>query len=84
MIYSGNVQGVGFRFTVEKVAIRSGLTGFVKNLYDGTVEVMAEGNREQLESFLEGVHDIMTSCINDTRIDWESSNGEFSSFGIKF
>ena len=45
---SGNVQGVGFRYFVMSVAKELGLTGWVRNLYDGNVQVVAEGKRTSL------------------------------------
>ena len=47
---SGNVQGVGFRFFAERVANRLGLNGYVKNLFDGDVEVYAIGTNVQLSA----------------------------------
>jgi acylphosphatase len=47
---SGDVQGVGFRFFAERVAARLGVTGYVKNLFDGRVEVYAVGNAAQLDA----------------------------------
>lgn len=82
--YSGNVQGVGFRFTAERVALQLGVTGFVKNLRDGNVEVACEGSRAQLENFLTGIQDQMSGYISDFRADWEPATGEFSSFEIRF
>ena len=48
---SGNVQGVGFRFFVQRVAARHQVVGFVKNLADGRVEVLAEGPAQSVEAF---------------------------------
>jgi len=50
---SGRVQGVGFRWSVTKEAIIRGITGFVKNLSDGSVYIEAEGYKEQLDAFVE-------------------------------
>lgn len=47
---SGRVQGVGFRFFAERAAANPGVSGFVRNLYDGRVEVYAMGSAEQLEA----------------------------------
>ncbi len=47
---SGTVQGVGFRFFAERVAVRLGVAGYVKNLFDGRVEVYAIGSAEQLDA----------------------------------
>ena len=83
VLYSGDVHGVGFRFTAERIAARLGLTGFVKNLSDGTVEVVCEGERGRLEAFLEELRKAMVGYIGDSRVDWGPSRGEFSSFGIR-
>jgi len=52
----GRVQGVGFRYTTQAEAKKLGLGGWVRNLYDGAVEVDAEGDRTQLEVFLAFLH----------------------------
>jgi acylphosphatase len=80
--YSGRVQGVGFRFTAEAVAKRSNVSGFAKNLKDGRVEVVAEGDEGSLEDFMEGVRDMMKRHIADEQVSWEPATGEFRSFGI--
>ncbi len=51
IVYLGRVQGVGFRYTAEQIALELGLTGWVKNLPDGSVEVMAEGESEAMRRF---------------------------------
>ena len=50
--FSGSVQGVGFRFTAERLASALGLTGWVKNLQDGRVEVTCEGQEKDINGFL--------------------------------
>jgi acylphosphatase len=50
-VITGRVQGVGFRFFTEAAAVREGLRGWVRNVADGSVEVVAEGDREALERF---------------------------------
>ncbi len=50
--FSGMVQGVGFRFTAEEAALALGLRGWVKNIFDGRVEIVCEGKEEDLVSFL--------------------------------
>lgn len=84
MIYAGSVQGVGFRFTAERIAQQLGVLGFVKNLPDGNVEIVGEGRKEQLENFLKNMDSAMRGYISDLQVDWEPACGEFSSFGIQF
>jgi len=55
--YSGRVQGVGFRYTVKSVASGFEVTGTVRNLDDGRVELIAEGTRAELESFQSAIQD---------------------------
>ena len=52
IIYKGRVQGIGFRFTVERVALNLGVVGWVKNLANGNVEVVAEAEEETIKNFL--------------------------------
>ncbi len=84
MFYSGNVQGVGFRFTAERVALKLSITGFVKNLPNGTVEAVCEGSHCQLEAFLEDLRGVLDAYISDVHVEWESPRSEFGSFDIRF
>ncbi len=82
--YSGDVQGVGFRFTAQYIGRGLNLKGWVKNLSDGGVEVVAEGEEELLKEFLERIKAEMNPYISSQKISWEGSSGEFRDFGIKF
>jgi acylphosphatase len=82
--YSGSVQGVGFRFTAEREAMRLGLTGWVKNLYDGRVEALCEGREEDLKKFLQRISDLFARYIRDADVEWSAATGEFEDFAITF
>ena len=77
-LYSGHVQGVGFRWTVEKFASRLPVTGFVRNLRDGRVELVASGTAESLGSLHAAIREHFASIItsgDSERVDnpenWE-------------
>jgi len=65
--YSGRVQGVGFRFTSQHLAQSFEISGYVRNLDDGRVEVVAEGETAELQSFLDSIRDAIGDKIQDTR-----------------
>jgi acylphosphatase len=81
----GRVQGVGFRAHVEYAARKiSGITGWVRNVGFDTVETLAEGRRENIETFIVMVKEgPRVSRVDDVKIDWESPNGEYNEFGVK-
>lgn len=77
----GRVQGVGFRFFTMQSAWNLEITGWVRNRFDGTVEVIAEGNRPALESLLSDIKKGPTSAsVNGVDVEWLPYTGEFSSF----
>jgi acylphosphatase len=81
--YSGNVQGVGFRYTVKSVATGFELTGAVRNLPDGRVELVAEGAREELKAFQQAVRESgLDHFIRDEHVLWSESQNEFRGFEI--
>ena len=82
--FSGEVQGVGFRFTARSVARDSGILGYVKNLDDGSVEVVAEGSDERLEDFINNIKESFKNYIRDVNIDYSYPTGEFKDFQIRF
>ena len=84
-IVKGIVQGVGYRFFVEDRAYELGLTGYVRNLPDGTVEVVAEGDKEVLELLLEHLRRGPRSArVTDVEVERGEATGEFKDFRIRF
>ena len=83
VIYSGRVQGVGFRYTTKTVAMGFDVTGTIRNLSDGRVEMLAEGDREELEQFRQAIRDSgLEGFIRDEQVSWPSATGEFRGFEI--
>ena len=83
IFYSGSVQGVGFRFAAERLAVSVELTGWIKNLSDGRVEVVCEGEMEVLMSFLENLKDSFGPRIWQADVRYEEATGEFKDFDIR-
>lgn len=82
--YSGRVQGVGFRYSVRHLAGGFRVTGFVRNLPDGRVHLMAEGARDELTKFFTAISGQMGDYIRDMSIDVRPGTGEFKSFEIRY
>jgi acylphosphatase len=85
IFYTGRVQGVGFRFTAERIALEIGLLGWVKNLPDNRVEIVCEGSEIQIQKLLEGVNaSFLGPHIKKVTCDWEKPTGQFKDFSIEF
>jgi len=84
VFYSGRVQGVGFRYTAQGIAEDLGVLGWIRNLRDGRVELVAEQEEEILYEFLDRLKKYFSSYIRDVKINWEEPTGEFRNFEIKF
>ena len=84
VLYSGRVQGVGFRYTVHRLARDHEVTGFVRNLPDGCVRLVVEGQADEMDRFLEDVARTMSGYIRDTTVDVVSATGQFGEFTIRF
>ncbi len=83
--YTGRVQGVGFRYTAEKLALEIGLSGCVKNLPDSRVELICEGSKEEIEKLLEGIQkSSLAPYIAKTICHWEKPRNEFTEFRVEF
>ena len=83
VFYSGQVQGVGFRYTAKTVATGFEIAGIVRNLPDGRVELVAEGAREELEAFRRAIRESgLDHFIRDEDVAWEPAQNEFRGFEI--
>ena len=82
-LYSGHVQGVGFRYAVKALTTGFDVTGMVRNLPDGRVELMAEGAKEELEAFLKAIRDSdVGGFIRQEQTRWSEAKNEFHGFEI--
>ncbi len=79
------MQGVGFRFTAEALANDLGIGGWTKNLRDGRVEVLCEGDEVDLASFINKMKNgPMRHYISAADIEWEDAKDEFKDFTVRF
>ncbi len=83
VFYSGRVQGVGFRYSVRKVANEFEVTGSVRNLADGRVELVAEGNKDELDAFRQGIRESgLEHFIQQEQVNWGEAKNDFRGFEI--
>ncbi len=85
IVVNGLVQGVGFRYFVMREAQKLGLNGYVKNLYNGEVLTVVEGEKSIVEEMIKRlrigpIHASVKSC----KIDWQEPKNEFTEFEVKF
>ena len=85
VLYSGRVQGVGFRYTVKQIASGYEVVGWVRNLADGRVELQVSGHPEELEAFLGAIATgSLRRHIKDTeRTELDAPAGEWTAFEIR-
>ena len=83
VFFSGQVQGVGFRYTAKTVATGFEITGTIRNLPDGRVELVAEGRREELDAFRAALHDAgLAGFIRAEQVSWADAKNDFRRFEI--
>ena len=84
VIYRGNVQGVGFRYTARALGLDFAITGFVTNITDGSVQLVAEGEAAEVERFLAAVDTRMGDLVRTREVRWLDPAGDLKSFAIRF
>jgi acylphosphatase len=84
VLFSGHVQGVGFRYTACHIAARYDVVGYVRNLPDGRVEAVIEGEVEEIDQFVQTVSEEMSPGVRDVKSHDSPGTGEFSRFEIRF
>jgi acylphosphatase len=83
IFYTGRVQGVGFRYTTKNTALGFEVTGTVRNLPDGRVELVAEGARAELEAFRRAIQDSEAGrFVRQEEAAWSAAKNEFRGFEI--
>jgi len=83
VLYSGRVQGVGFRYTVKSLTAGYEVMGLVRNLPDGRVELVIEGAEDELKAFQQAVRESgLGGLIQDERAEWRAAEGQFAGFEI--
>jgi acylphosphatase len=82
--FTGQVQGVGFRYTARSAARGLGITGWVRNTNDGGVELVAEGEESDLKAMLTKIKEDMNYTSFKASVNWGPGTGEFKDFAISF
>ena len=80
--FQGRVQGVGFRYTTRNIAIGYDVTGFVRNMDDGRVELVAEGPEQEVSAFISAIADRMNRYVAGITAQDEPASGEYPHFSI--
>lgn len=84
IFFSGEVQGVGFRYTARALASRYSINGWVKNLNDGKVELEVEGNKNDLDVFLKDLKEEFKGHLADIELQELPASSEHVDFRIRF
>lgn len=84
IIFIGRVQGVGFRFTAYNIAKRSLLTGYVRNLPDGSVEMLAQGNEKDIEDCLRDIKETLPNHVRETKQTQLPHDPRYTDFKITY
>ncbi|PIU28750.1 MAG: acylphosphatase [Candidatus Hydromicrobium americanum] len=85
VVLFGRVQGVGFRYFVESIASKYDISGYVRNTFNGKVEVVCQGEEEELKQFIDEVKKGPAfSVVTDVKIEEIKDSKKYSIFDIKF
>lgn len=83
-IITGLVQGVSFRYYAKKVAVKLGITGWICNKSNGTLEIVAEGNEDVLKEFLGWCRNGPEhASVTDVKAKWKEGKNEFKEFSVR-
>src|SRR5690349_18680822 len=83
VFFSGHVQGVGFRYTTQDIARQFNVRGYVRNVSDGRVEMVVEGERHEIARLIGAIHQRMGSFIHDVKSNALPATGQFTTFSIR-
>ena len=84
VIYSGRVQGVGFRWTTNHIAKNYDVLGSVENREDGSVYMVVEGPDKDVEAFMNAIAERMATNIKETKILQGCASGDLVDFHVKY
>ena len=84
IVFIGRVQGVGFRFTAQRIACRYSLAGFVRNMPNGSVEMFAQGHPDDIDDCLGDLQESFANYIRETKIEDIPSDPRYKEFNITF
>ncbi len=85
VVYRGNVQGVGFRYTALRLSESFAVTGTVRNEWDGSVYLAAEGEHSAITNFLTAIRQSpLDRYIHGCDIQWRPAKGEYTRFSVSF
>jgi acylphosphatase len=84
VIFKGQVQGVGFRFTAHRLARLNQLKGFVRNLPDGTVEMLAQGYSEDIDNCITDIKEYFAGHIREAKMEDLPLDPRYKEFNITF
>jgi acylphosphatase len=82
-LFSGRVQGVGFRYTAQSIASKYDIRGYVMNLADGCVELLMEGDESEMERVVTEIQEKLDGFIRQRTDDVSDATGEFRDFSIR-
>ncbi len=84
VFFSGNVQGVGFRYSTTQMAHDFAVSGTVRNLLDGRVELVVEGLPAEVDDFVARIEETLHSYIEHTTCSDSTARDEFTSFSVRY
>lgn len=82
--FRGTVQGVGFRYTTRQTAQKYDIHGYVKNLPDGRVQCLIEGEADEIDAFLDDLGERMSGYIRETTQQTAPAGGNYHGFQIAY